>query len=158
MKKYCFLFALLLVFTLGNLAAQRQPGAPPTRLEQAQNRIHLARQAFITEKLGLTPTEVKAFFPLFWAYESRIRELKREEGWRKLREPGGSTLTEAEALQHLRDERLRRQQLTKLMEEAEDKFLTVLPATKVVRLEEVEKAFRQQLWERTREWRRNNGH
>ncbi len=157
MKKYCFTLALLLVFTLGDLAAQRLPGAPPTRAEQAQNRIHLARQAFITEKLGLTPTEVKAFFPLFWAYETRVREFKREAGWRNLRERSSSTLTEAEALQHLRDERQRRQQLNKLMEEAEDKFLSVLPATKVVRLEEVEKEFRQQLWERTREWRRNNG-
>lgn len=118
--------------------------------------IRKAREAFISERLLLSPAEAKAFFPVFWKYDVAMREKRKEVIGRLLRhpDPGAENgLSEEDALKMLMAKRRHRQEMLKLQLEAEDEFLKVLPAVKVARLESAEKAFRERLWERTRQRR-----
>ena len=149
MKQLICLF--LLCFATFQL--QAQPGGGfKERLEARGERfakIREAREAFIAERLELTPRQAEAFFPVFWSYEEKMREgmprRDRKEG------EATASLTEAQALTQLRSQQAQRQQLLDLKTEAEEAFLKILPATKVLRLPEVEKEFRQRLWERARQ-------
>ena len=62
--------------------------------------------------------------------------------------------TEDEALEILHGHRARRQASLNLNIEAEEAYLKVLPAHKVILLPEVERRFRKLLWERTKEVRK----
>lgn len=142
---------LLLFLSLGSgLFAQPKPDRGQFEV------IREAREAFISERLLLSPAEAKAFFPIFWKYEEEMRSKRKEVVGRRqqyLDTSAGSTLSEEEALKMLMAKRRHRQEVLKLQLEAEDEFLKVLPAVKVARLEDVEKAFREQLWEKTRQRR-----
>ncbi len=153
---------LLLGLCLFSLTSQAQPGGRDgeDRLEvraERLERVKAARQAFIAEELALSAKEAAAFFPVFWRYEEKMRSgMPRRE--RDKQQAGRTDLTEAEALALMRSYRQHRQEMVDLKTEAENAFLKILPATKVIRLPEVEKAFRKRLWERAkglREQRRN---
>ncbi|WP_026231574.1 hypothetical protein [Neolewinella persica] len=154
MKQLIFVFLLCLV----SVAAQAQPGNRPNGADRKELReerfakIKAARQAYITEELELTNKEADAFFPVFWSYDERLKQ----EGTRnKERDFAPADLTEGEALKILRDHQARRQASLNLSIEAEDAFLKVLPARKIIQLPEVERKFRKLLWERTREIRKS---
>ena len=61
-----------------------------------------------------------------------------------------TTLTETEARTMLLKDRTFRQEMLTLRNQTEDKLLKILPAAKIIRLPEIEKAFRKKLWERTK--------
>ncbi|MEM1356753.1 MAG: hypothetical protein AAGF89_01035 [Bacteroidota bacterium] len=152
MWKQGILLLLFLTFAVG-LFAQPKP-------DRAQfERIREAREAFISERLLLSPAEAKAFFPVFWKYDSAMRTKRKEIIGRRQQHlnAASSALSEEEALKLLMARRRHRQEVLKLQLEAEDEFLRVLPAAKVARLESAEKAFREQLWEKTRQ-RRGSRH
>lgn len=151
---------LILIFSLCFLggALQAQPGGRPQqraeRKEMRQERfakIKAARQAYITEELELTEKEGKAFFPVFWSYEDKLRQRgagAMEKNYKN------TDLTEGEALEILHGHRARRQASLNLNIEAEEAYLKVLPSHKVILLPEVERKFRKLLWERTRDARK----
>lgn len=150
MKQLICLFLLC----FATLQVQAQPGAGfKERLEARGERfakIKEAREAFIAEQLALTPKQAAAFFPVFWSYEEQLRDgLPRRD--RSASAAPEKPLTEAEALAQLRADRQRRQQMLDLKTKAEEDFIKIIPASKVIRLPEVEKEFRQRLWERTRQ-------
>ena len=138
-------------------AIQAQPGNHPQRTERKELRperfakIKAARQAYITEELELTEKEGKAFFPVFWSYEEK---LKQSSAGSKEKAFKNTVLTEGEALEILHSHRARRQASLNMHMEAEEAYLKVLPARKVILLPEVERTFRKLLWERTREIRK----
>lgn len=105
--------------------------------------IRAARQAFITEQLALTDKEVANFFPLYWEYQGRLAE-----GRRNAPAAAQPPMGEAEALAFLQQQREHLTQALELRIKATDAFLEVLPAAKVVRLPEMERAFRNRLRER----------
>jgi hypothetical protein len=150
---------LILIFFLCHFggALPAQPGNRPQstdRKELRQERfakIKAARQAYITEELELTEKEGKAFFPVFWSYEEK---LKQRGAGGKEKEFKNTDLTEGEALEILHSHRARRQASLNMNMEAEEAYLKVLPARKVILLPEVERKFRKLLWERTREIRK----
>jgi len=157
MKQLVFVILLCLV----SVTAQAQPGNRTDRGERKEMReerfakIKAARQAYIREELKLTNKEASAFFPVFWSYEEKLKQ----RGPRNLNiGTDQKDLSEAEALEVLRGHQARRQASLNLNIEAEEAFLKVLPARKVILLPEVEKKFRKLLWERTRNFRqrRNN--
>lgn len=148
---------LLLFLSLFGGALQAQPGSQPNRGERKDLReerfakIKAARQAYIAEELELTEKEAKVFFPVFWSYEEKLKQ----GGVRAFERDFQKTdLTEAEALEILRGHRARRQAALDLNIAAEEAYLKVLPAKKVILLPEVEKKFRKLLWERTKEIRK----
>lgn len=131
----------------GDRAEQRV--GPGQRAERFA-RIKAARQAYITEELELTEKQATAFFPVYWGYDKRMNENKRDAGPRIRPEGKTEILTEAQARTKLLQRRAHRQQMLTLSLEAEDKYLKLLPATKVIRLPEVEREFRRKLWDRAR--------
>ncbi|TXF87077.1 hypothetical protein FUA23_18970 [Neolewinella aurantiaca] len=155
-----FFFLAFFMITATSLVAQpgRNTSLPGERTERAGTemrserfgRIKAARQAFITEELALTAQQAADFFPVYWEYEERLAEGKKDGPARKT--PGHATqeYTEEEARTELLNRRTHKQQMLTLTLEAEDKYLKILPATKVIRLPEVEREFRKKLWERTR--------
>lgn len=156
MKQLFFVFLLFLV----SVSVQAQPGNRPgngDRKEMREERfakIKAARQAYITEELELTKKEAAAFFPVFWAYDEKLKQGTFRSQYKG---KGGkdTELTEAEALEVLRGHQTHRQESLNQIFEAEEAFLKVLPARKVIQLPEVEKRFRKLLWERTREVRKS---
>lgn len=160
-KLYPLLLPLLLVANL----AIAQPGRPPRndgpRQERTERgtpeqrearfaRIRAAREAFLTEQLELTEKEATAFFPVYWAYDEKMREAKRTAFRGQKDSAKNETITEAEARTLLMKDRTLRQEMLTLRSQTEDKLLKIIPASKIIRIPEVEKAFREKLWERTR--------
>jgi hypothetical protein len=155
MKQLFFVFLLCLV----SVSVQAQPGSRPgngDRKEMREERfakIKAARQAYITEELELTKKEAEAFFPVFWSYDEKLKQGRFRSKY-KSKGLKDTDLTEAEALEVLRGHQTHRQESLNQIFEAEEAFLKVLPARKVIQLPEVEKRFRKLLWERTREVRK----
>lgn len=141
-----YLFILLIIFSgAGTLAAQ--PGnEDASRFEQ----IRAAKEAFFREELLLSDTEAEKFFPVYWQYERRMRRARREMGGRRGKQ-AVPDLTEAEAKAQLLANREQRRQSMEVHEEAEEAYLKVLPATKVIRLHELERDFREKLLRRLKQ-------
>jgi len=153
---------LLLLFFMGlgsTISAQPAGQGRDDMREKRHERIRQARQAFIAEQLELSKAEVAAFFPVFWSYQEELEKTKRE-GIRGRRSPspdrGVSTMTEAEAKAAILKLQLKRKRLAELNVEAENKYLEILSARKVLKLELAERAFRETLWERMGRHRKRN--
>jgi hypothetical protein len=146
-KRLLFLAFTFLVCTSVRAQTDLRPANDEQRSERFA-RIQAACQAYMTEQLELTQAETKAFFPLFWDYQGRMHAARQtgERLDRLSRET--TTLTEGKARQRINGNLRRLQEGLDLRREATEKYLTVLPATKVIRINEVERDFRQQLRER----------
>lgn len=141
------LFLLFLAFL--PILAGAQTGPPPEEDDRANfPRIRAARQTFLTDYLDLTAQEAGAFFPLLWSFEDRQKALRRDALDEAIAPP--ADLSEAAAKKMLAERQERRRSLLVLRQEAEASFLGVLPAVKVLRLEEADRAFRRKLWQRRR--------
>lgn len=143
-------YGLMVLLVVSTFSIQAQPGARGERFEQ----IKAAREAFLKEQLALTSAESTAFFPTFWQYDAKVRKARRQAGMnRRNNPPDLGSLSEPEALELLRENRKRRQALLALEIEAQEAFLKILPARKVVLLYPAEKAFREKLLQRLRQRR-----
>lgn len=116
--------------------------------ERIKNREELKAQkvAFITERLALTPTESKAFWPV---YDQKDQEKKaimksikgdRKENPKKKMED--MTDDEVKALLNKMIEK--KQAELDIQKKYNEKFLAILPAKKVAKLYHVEREFRKQ--------------
>ena len=108
-----------------------------------------AQRAFLTEKMGLTTTEAEAFFPIYWEEEARMRRDRqdaRREG------PAGrrSAYTEEQAREWLLQRRARLRQKLDRHIAAEERYLKVIPANKLMHLERAEVEFKRRLLQRMR--------
>ena len=133
------IFTLMIFFCTLQLSAQRQ--MDPKMIEMIKSK----KVAFITEQIGLTSKEGEKFWPVYNQLEKermvlndKKRDLeesaedkaaKTEEAYRKL-------TTEIVAT-HMKE--------AKLIEEYNAKFLSVLPAEKVLKLYRSERKFRSYL-------------
>jgi len=138
------IFTLMIFFCTLQLSAQRQ--MDPKMIEMIKRK----KVAFITEQIGLTSKEGEKFWPVYNQLEKermvlndKKRDLeesaedkaaKTEEAYRKL-------TTEIVAT-HMKE--------AKLIEEYNAKFLSVLPAEKVLKLYRSERKFRSYLMQEMR--------
>jgi hypothetical protein len=133
------LFASLILLFCGQLLAQKQ--MDPKMIEMIKSK----KVAFITEQVGLTSQEGEKFWPVYnqlekerFALMDKKKDLeestddksfKNEEYYRKLANEIISM--------HVKE--------AKLIEESNTKFLSILPAEKVVKLYRSERKFRSYL-------------
>jgi len=109
------------------------------------------RVAFITHELNLTPEEAKVFWPVYNEYDHKRHELKNS-----FRDADDShkedleKLTEKEASQILDNQLNDAQKLLDLRKEYHNKFKSVLPAVKVLKLYDAEREFQKMLIEKLR--------
>ncbi|MEM6395476.1 MAG: hypothetical protein AAF741_03950 [Bacteroidota bacterium] len=120
-------------------------------------KVRQARQAFLTQEMGLTEAEAGAFFPVFWEREAERRKMVREAREQRLRSTEEDQSDEDLALQRL--ERLSEMQSKRaeIEDRYQDRFLKVIPPTKLLKLEPAERAFRRKLLERVRQRRARRG-
>ena len=133
------LFAILVLLSSVGLFAQKE--MDPKMIEVIKSK----KVAFITEQIGLTPQESEKFWPVYNKMDKERSELydhrrdmeessddktvKTEDFYRKL----SNEIVAA----HVKE--------GKLMEEYNAKFLSILPAEKVVKLYRSERKFRSYL-------------
>ncbi len=145
------LFAIMILFCSLQLFAQRQP-MDPKMIEV----IKCKKVAFITEQVGLTSQEGEKFWPVYNKLEKERLELMDKK--RDLEEPAEDKsvknddyyrrLTSEIVAVHIRE--------GKLIEEYNSKFLSILPAEKVVKLYRSERKFRSYLMQEMR--KKDDGH
>lgn len=105
------------------------------------------RHRMFVEKLGLSETEEKAFFPIYDEYQLKLRE-SRHEFKRKWKDKKPEDLTEEEASEYINDAVAMRQKEVELFKTYSEKLKTVIPAKKVVILPRVEREIQHELMEK----------
>jgi len=148
------LFMALLLQTNPLCAQQERHGnkQPGTQPGANREKIEAQRIAFITRELNLTPDEAKVFWPLYNEYDAKRHELKKAfKNAEDLHKPDIDKLTEKEASQMLDNQIIEAQKLMDLRKDYVIKFRSVLPAVKVLKLQDVEREFQKMLIDRLRQ-------
>lgn len=122
------------------IPAVAQDEEMPVKDRKAMEKIKTARIAFITEKLGLTPTEAEKFWPVYNEFDKK-REALRLEARQARKNPDPAKSAEenqkaAIALQH----DFKQKELN-LEKDYSDRLLHVVSAQKVMSLPKTEKDF-----------------
>lgn len=108
---------------------------------KAQEKIKLARIAYITEKLGLTPAEAEKFWPVYNEFAQKRKELRVQyKDGRKVTDPSKST--EQSEKDAIAAQLQFKQQELDLEKDYSKRLLNVVPAQKVRSLRGAETDFR----------------
>ena len=131
-----------------------------TLLAQTQEQIdqfNKERKAYFTKKLELTDAEAKAFWPLYEDFSNRKMKLVEDErNTYQYAQKNAGNLSDDEIRETLTKVfRLKEEQLALEKDFYQNKFMTALPAKKVMILGKVEWDFRRHLMRKLRE--RNDG-
>lgn len=108
-------------------------------------RIKTLKIGFITEKINLTPSEAKNFWPVYDKYSQLLHDLHsqiktcRKKGCEK------DNLTEKEALEILKKDSELGDQIWKASKEKDKELLKVISAQKLLLLKDAEKEFHRKL-------------
>lgn len=174
-KPFLYLYFPILVAAMGvgtvhHLEAQQRPMHPPpghqhppgdtlnkqtpADREAALRELKELRRNLLTAKLGLTEEEKNRFIP---AYEElREKENQLALNFRaKYRKRELALLTEEEAKTYLSDLGSMRDAQHQLQRSYYERFLTLLPAKKLVLLQRAEREIQQEIVKRSREMRPN---
>ena len=149
MKKHLFISLLFLVTALSAVAQENQKKRPHFSPEEFQAR----QRAYITEKAELTTEEADAFFPLFFELQKQKFDLER--GARKeFRKERNEQLSEEECRQFVYNMADVKIEIAKLEREYTNKYLDVLPPSKVRRVQHAEASFQRDLMKKMTEHRK----
>lgn len=158
------------VGTVHRLGAQQRPMHPPpghhhppgdtlnkqtpADREAALRELKELRRNLLTAKLGLTEEEKNRFIPVY--EELREKENQLALNFRaKYRKRDLALLTEEEAKTYLSDLGSMRDAQHQLQRSYYERFLTLLPAKKLVLLQRAEREIQQEIVKRSREMRPN---
>ena len=137
------LVLLLVLLTMG-VQAQRP----------AQERIKTLKVAFITERLGLTPSEAQDFWPVYNAHDEALHRLRRKERQRFGSQlPYLDDLTDDEVAKLLSEFQILQNDKHGLEQEFLQNLEKVLPARKIVLLLKAEEDFKKRLLQQVRKRR-----
>ena len=150
MKKY-LLTALVMLLAITTASAQ----------ENQKNRPHFSpeefkakQQAYITQKAELTPQEAEAFFPLFFELQKKKFDLERNAR-KDFKKNRNEKMTEEECRNFVYNMADAKIEIAKLEREYTDKYLQVLPACKVRKVQHAEGSFQRDLMKKMTEHRDN---
>ncbi|MFY0626676.1 MAG: hypothetical protein JXR07_10285 [Reichenbachiella sp.] len=150
--KLSFLTIALSIFQLTNMFAQGGPG----RKGQGREKIEAAKIGLISERLGLSPEDAQAFWPIYNEYN-----VKRRENHRQFQEARRSynpdVATEVETRELLKLGRETKERELKLENEYSDRLLNVISTRQLMSLNEAEREFRQMLLNRLDQRRMQQG-
>ena len=140
MRKF-ILASLLLFITTMTAGAQesnnRRPHFSPEELQAKQ-------RTYITEKAELSPEEADVFFPLFFELQKKKFDLERAAR-KDFKRQRGVQMTEEECRNFVYKMADTKIEIAKLEREYTDKYLEVLPACKVRRVQHAEVSFQRHL-------------
>ncbi len=150
MKKNLLTSLLLFFIAITASAQEQQKGRPHFSPEEFQAK----QKAYITEKAELTPEEAEAFFPLFFELQKKKFDLER--GARKdFKKQRNEQMTEEECRKFVYNMADVKIEIAKLEREYADKYLEVIPASKVRRVQHAENSFQRDLMKKMMEQRGN---
>ena len=121
-----------------------------------REKMEAQRVAFITQQLNFSPDEAKIFWPVYNEYDAKRHDLKKS-----FRESGDyhgadiDKLTEKEATQILDNQIIESQKFLDLRKEYHARFKSVLPAVKILKLYDAERAFQKVLIDKIREHKKS---
>jgi hypothetical protein len=139
MKKITIIL-LLLTSGISTIFAQKRG--------ESNEKIEAFRIAFFTQKLDLTESESKVFWPIYNAYQKDLRTLRSKQ--RKLYKVNYEELSDKELEVMIENRFESKQKQLDLERRYYSKFKKVLPMKKVARLPRVERAFKSALLEKMR--------
>lgn len=138
------IFALLLGFFFSISILQSQDPVQSERVRQA-------KVNFFNEKLELTPQETKLFWPVYNDYQSRKNRLTNEKrNIMRFYVENGDNMSEIEISETLDRYIEIESEVSELLNTFNNKFKTILPESKVIRIYIVEVQFRNYLLKQLR--------
>ena len=150
MKRNILASLLLFVIALTASAQEQQNKRPHFSPEEFQAK----QRAYITEKAELTPEEADAFFPLFFELQKKKFELERNAR-KDFKRQRGEQMSEEECRKFVYNMADVKIEIAKLERKYTDKYLEVLPACKVRRVQHAENSFQRHLMKEMMEHRNN---
>lgn len=102
------------------------------------------QKAFFTEKAGLTQQEADAFFPVYNELQQKKRELNRETR-RFMREAAAQGASEEQSLKAIEAQAETNIKIAELEKEYLNKFKEILPASKILKVQNAEEQFNSQI-------------
>ena len=141
------LCCMLAVVSVNGQIRQQGPGRQPmpNRNEQFSPAEYWQQQkAFFTDKAGLTEDEANAFFPLYNELQQKKRDLNRETR-RFMREAASMDASEEQSLKAIDAQAETNIKIAELEKEYLQKFKEVLPANKILKVQNAEEQFNSQM-------------
>ncbi len=135
---------LLLLYSVSFLSAQPPRGGGDGDF----SRIRAAAKIYLTERMDLTQQESDAFFPLYFRFEREAMQLKYKNRPRAI---DLADLSETAAAGHLDKQAARDREEYELKVRALQEYRKVLPAKKLVLLDQAQAEFRRKLIRRLRD-------
>lgn len=138
---------MLAVVSVSGQIRQQGPGAQPMPNRSGQfSPAEYAKQQreFITKNAELTSDEADAFFPIFNELQQKKRELNRETR-RFMREAAGPDASDEQSLKAIEAQAETNIKIAELEKEYLQKFKEVLPATKILKVQNAEEQFNSQI-------------
>ncbi len=119
--------------------------AQHTGSEQKNDRIESLKIAFVTEKLDLSSSEAKAFWPVYFEFNSQLKKIRSKEKENAKVLKTKPNITDQESEKFLAEQLSLKQQQLDLTKKYLVEFKKVLPVKKVARMLMLEQEFKQEL-------------
>lgn len=147
---------LIMVMILSSITvlAQNKPEnvQPEKKGNDRHDKIEAQKIAFITQQIELTVDEAKAFWPVYYEYEAKRKELRKNYYSREdLKKDDFAKMSEKEASQILDKQLTEAQKAMDLRKEYVAKYRAILPAVKVLQLQHAEREFQKLIIDKLRE-------
>ena len=137
-RKVLMLLVVACMCSLSVVAQKKQPFDPA--------KFEADLEKFIASEVKLTPTESSAFFPVY--REMRKKQLeyfKEERSWRNV-----DTNNEKACAEAIRKRDKNDVELKVLQKNYHERFMTILPATKVLKVLKAERKFHKQCFKKAK--------
>ncbi|MEI6507927.1 MAG: hypothetical protein WCO54_05540 [Bacteroidota bacterium] len=137
MKNKFLILIILLGITSAKVSAQEE--------DNRNEKIESLKIAFITEKLNLTSSEAKVFWPVFNEFSDELKKLKEKEKENMHALKTKNSPTDIESNKFINEHINLKQAELDLTKRYINEFKKVLPERKVAKLLTLEQEFKQQL-------------
>lgn len=150
MKKIIFLFTIsIFLLSQSDAFAQRGKGEMP---KERWEKYKTEKIAFVTTNLDLSPEEAQKFWPVYNQMEKEkvaMQEL-RHELEQKVRD-GGASLSDEEIIKLSREFAGSKEKEGALLSKYNEKFISILPPKKILKLYQVENNFKMYMFKKYRD-------
>ena len=140
-RNLSILFALIVSLTA---MAQHPQGQRPERPHMTPEEYQTKQKEYIAQQAELTDEESAAFFPLYFELQGKKFELERNAR-RAIRREGNENISEEQCLQFVNSMADVRIEIATLEKEYTTKYLEVIPACKLLRVQQAEQSFQRHL-------------
>lgn len=145
-KKHLFILVFLVAFSFVNYAQNRM---------DRKDKIKALKTAYITEQVGLTPSEAEKFWPLYNAFDDKQFELRHQKikSYLDRMESNTDQMSDKEASQLLSQLEATEDELYQLRKKFNSDVKSILSAQKIIKLKKAEESFNRSLLKQLREGR-----